>query len=38
VPVVNPAFVALKFAEMLVAANLTSSFVAYPPPPKDLFL
>jgi allantoin racemase len=36
VPVVNPALVTLKFAEMLVAANLTSSSVAYPPPPKDL--
>ncbi len=36
VPVVNPAFVTLKFAEMLVGANLTSSSIAYPPPPKDL--
>ena len=38
VPVVNPALVTLKFAEMLVAANLTSSSVAYPPPAKALFL
>ena len=36
VPVVNPAYVTLKFAELLVGAKLTSSPIAYPPPPKDL--
>lgn len=36
VPIVNPAFVTLKFAELLVGANLTSSPIAYPSPPKDL--
>jgi allantoin racemase len=36
VPVVNPALVTLKFAEMLVQANLASSKIAYPPPPKPL--
>jgi allantoin racemase len=36
VPVVNPALVTLKFAEMLVQADLSSSKTAYPPPPKPL--
>lgn len=36
VPVVNPALVVLKFAEMLVQADLTTSKIAYPPPPKPL--
>jgi allantoin racemase len=36
VPVVNPALVTLKFSEMLVKANLTSSKQAYPFPPKPL--
>ena len=38
VPVVNPAYVTLKFAELLAGANLTSSPVAYPAPPNELTL
>ncbi len=38
VPVVNPAMVTLKFAEMLVQSRLAPSKLAYPLPPKPLAL
>jgi hypothetical protein len=36
VPVGDLAYVMLKFAEILMGSNLTSSPIAYFPPPKDL--
>ncbi len=38
VPVINPALVTLKFAEMLVQAGLSHSKIAYPVPPKPVGL